>query len=130
MMITRRARLLITVIHILEIFEEEKTLEHVEGLIPILHNGMEKLRELRFVGDVRCIGMVGAVELVRDKETKEAFGTGKRKGYEIFKASLLEHLILRPLGVVIYLVVPLSITREELEDILSRTYKVISGLGG
>jgi adenosylmethionine-8-amino-7-oxononanoate aminotransferase len=114
----------------LEIFEEEKTLEHVEGLIPILHKGMEKLRELRFVGDVRCIGMVGAVELVRDKETKEAFGAGERRGYEVFKAGLSEHLILRPLGDVIYLVVPLSITREELEDILSRTYKVISGLGG
>jgi adenosylmethionine-8-amino-7-oxononanoate aminotransferase len=91
---------------------------------------MEKLRELRFVGDVRCIGMVGAVELVRDKETKEGFGVGERRGYEVFKAGLSEHLVLRPLGDVIYLVVPLSITREELEDVLSRTYKVISGLGG
>ena len=114
----------------LEIFEEEKTLEHVEGLIPILHNGMEKMRELRFVGDIRCIGMVGAVELVMDKETKEAFSAGERRGYEVFKAGLSEHLILRPLGDVIYLVVPLSITREELEDVLSKTYKVISGLGG
>ena len=82
------------------------------------------------MGDVRCIGMVGAVELVSDKETKEAFGVSERKGYEVFKSSLLEHLILRPLGDVVYLVVPLSITREELEDVLSRTYRVISGLGG
>ena len=114
----------------LEIFGEEGTLEHAEELIPILHKGMERLRGLKFVGDVRCIGMVGAAELVSDKETKEGFGSGERKGYEVFKAGLSEHLILRPLGDVVYLVPPLSVTREELEDVLSRTYKVISGLGG
>jgi adenosylmethionine-8-amino-7-oxononanoate aminotransferase len=112
----------------LEIFEEEKTLEKVKTLIPVFHTGMENFRPLRFVGDVRYIGMVGAIELVRDKKTKELFDVKERIGQRIFQEGLKEHLILRPLGNVIYLFPPLSITKTQLTDILKKTFKVITNL--
>lgn len=114
----------------LEIFEQEKTLEKAKTLIPIFHNGMEKFRPLPFVGDVRYIGMVGAIELVRDRKTKRLFDVKERIGQKIFQKGLEEHLILRPLGNVIYLFLPLSVTKTQLDDILKRTFKVIETLSG
>jgi adenosylmethionine-8-amino-7-oxononanoate aminotransferase len=112
----------------LEIFEQEKTLQKVKTLIPVFHSALEKFRPLPFVGDVRCIGMVGAVELVRDKKTKQPFDIRERIGWQIFQNGLREHLILRPLGDVIYLFLPLSITKAQLNDILKRTFKIIANL--
>ncbi|MHC4762745.1 MAG: adenosylmethionine--8-amino-7-oxononanoate transaminase [Planctomycetota bacterium] len=112
----------------LEIFEKEKTLEKVKKLIPIFHAGMESFRQLNFVGDVRYIGMVGSVELVADKKTARPFDPAKRAGQQIFKKALKEHLILRPLGDVIYLFPPLCITERQLSDILKKMFKVLSSL--
>ena len=112
----------------LEIFEEEKTLEKVKALIPIFHNGLEKFRPLNFVGDVRYIGMAGAIELVRDKKTKQLFDVRERIGQRIFQKGLKEHLILRPLANVIYLFPPLSVTKTQLTDIIQRTFKIIANL--
>jgi adenosylmethionine-8-amino-7-oxononanoate aminotransferase len=112
----------------LEIFEQEKTLQKLKTLVPIFHKGMEKFRPLPFVGDVRYIGMVGAIELVKDKKTKKPFDVKERIGQQIFQKGLKEHLILRPLGNVIYLFPPLSITKSQLNDILKRTFKVIANL--
>ncbi len=89
---------------------------------------MEKFRELPFVGDVRCLGMVGAIELVKDKKTKEPFDIKERIGQKIFERGLKEHLLLRPLGNITYLFLPLCVTKPQLRDILRRTKRLISGL--
>ncbi len=112
----------------LEIFEWEKTLQKIKLLIKLLHSEMEKFRDLPFVGDVRCIGMVGAIELVKDKKTRKPFNIKKRIGQRIFERGLREHLLLRPLGNITYLFLPLCVTEPQLCDILKRTHKVISSL--
>lgn len=109
----------------LEIFEEEKTLEITEPLIQQLHTGMESFRPLNFVGDVRYIGMVGAIELVRNKKTKQAFEIDERVGQQIFREGLKSNLILRPLGNVIYLCLPLGITKPDLEEVLKKMFRVV-----
>jgi len=112
----------------LEIFEREKTLQKVKTLIPVFHSALEKFRPLPFVGDVRYIGMVGALELVKNKKTKQPFDVKERIGQQVFQKGLKENLILRPLGNVIYLFPPLSIAKTQLNDILKRTFKVIENL--
>lgn len=112
----------------LEIFKQEKTLEKLKSLIPIFHKGMEKFRPLKLVGDVRYIGMIGAIELVKDKSTKKPFDIKERIGQRVFQNGLKENLILRPLGNVIYLFLPLCITKRQLSDILGKTFKVVKGL--
>jgi adenosylmethionine-8-amino-7-oxononanoate aminotransferase len=112
----------------LEIFEHEKTLQKIKPLIRLLHSEMEKFRDLPFVGDVRCLGMVAAIELVKDKQTKKPFDIKERIGQRIFERGLKEHLLLRPLGNVTYLFLPLCVTEPQLHDILRRTKRLISGL--
>lgn len=73
------------------------------------------------VGEIRHIGLIHAMELVENKQTKAAFPAEKRLGYEIYKRALEHGLLLRPLGDVLYFNPALNITREELAEALRRT---------
>ena len=112
----------------LELFKEEETLNRIKKIMPLFHAGMEKFRDLPLAGDVRYIGLIGAIELVKDKLTKESFAFQERTGLEVYKRALKRNLILRPLGNIIYLFLPLCIKRKELQDVLNRTYAVIKSL--
>jgi adenosylmethionine-8-amino-7-oxononanoate aminotransferase len=57
----------------LDAFEREGVIEHVRESEGRFRAMLESLRELPIVGDVRGAGFFQAVELVKDKETKESF---------------------------------------------------------
>ena len=108
------------------LFKEENTLSKVEGISAVLAAFLEEVKDLPMVGDVRGIGAVGAIELVKNKATKEPFGADERIGLEIYKKGLKNNLLLRPLGNVIYLFLPLSTSSSELDDILIRTKQILA----
>lgn len=68
-----------------------------------------------WVGDIRQIGLITAIELVENKETKEGFHWKKRVGYEIYKIALEKGLLLRPLGNIIYFNPPYIIENEDID---------------
>ena len=72
--------------------------------------------------------MIGAVELVRNRKTKEPFPLKRRLGYEIYRKGLKQNLILRPLGSIVYFFLPLCTAKTEIKDILNRAYEVIKGI--
>ena len=109
----------------LDIFREERTLKTARERAKELHHGLEKFSALPIVGDVRSIGMIGALELVKNKASKEPFGFEERAGLKIYKEGLKRHLILRSLGNITYLFLPLSVEKRELEYILDKTYQSI-----
>ena len=102
----------------LEIFEKEGTLDRLKEIIDDFHRGLEDFRGISIVGDVRYIGMIGAIELVKDRKTREPFGIEDRVGMKIYREALANHLLLRPLGNIIYFYPPLSVTKEELGTVL------------
>ena len=104
----------------LDLFEEGRLVEHVARLAPRLAEGVRELAGLPLVGDVRGIGMVAALELVSDKETKEPLPGTAPVFREIRLEGLRRGLFLRPLGNVVYLFLPQAVTREALDDILDR----------
>ncbi len=57
----------------LDAFEREGVLEHVRSNEGTFRAMLESLRDLPIVGDVRGAGFFQAIELVKDKETKESF---------------------------------------------------------
>jgi adenosylmethionine-8-amino-7-oxononanoate aminotransferase len=57
----------------LDAFEREGVIEHVRTNESAFRGMLESLRDLPIVGDVRGAGYFQAIELVRDKETKESF---------------------------------------------------------
>jgi adenosylmethionine-8-amino-7-oxononanoate aminotransferase len=104
----------------LDLFEEEELVDRVARLSPRLAEGVRELAELPMVGDVRGIGMVAALELVRDKETKEPLPGTAPLFRDIRHEGLRRGLFLRPLGNVVYLFLPPAVTRDPLDDILDR----------
>ncbi len=57
----------------LDAFEKDHVLEHVRSHEPRFRAALERLAELPIVGDIRGAGYFWAVELVKDKETRETF---------------------------------------------------------
>jgi adenosylmethionine-8-amino-7-oxononanoate aminotransferase len=57
----------------IDVIEREQLCEHVRAKERPFREMLEGLRDLPIVGDVRGAGYFQAVELVRDKETKETF---------------------------------------------------------
>ena len=57
----------------LDIFENEKVLEHVRDNTDALRATLERLKDLPIVGDVRGDGYFFGIELVKDKNTLESF---------------------------------------------------------
>lgn len=75
----------------------------------------EKFLPIKNVGEVRTIGLINAIELVKDKTTKQPFDSKLRVGYQIYKKALKKGVLLRPLGNVIYFNPPLIISKEDMD---------------
>lgn len=109
----------------LEIFKKEKTLKTMQKKIEILKKGLFKITELPHVGDVRQKGFMVGIELVKDKKTKEPYPTGEKIGWKVCYKARKKGLIIRPLGNVIVLMPPLSISHQELKGLIQITGEAI-----
>ncbi|WP_248484874.1 adenosylmethionine--8-amino-7-oxononanoate transaminase [Tepidibacter aestuarii] len=100
----------------LNIFKDEKVIEKNIIKSKLLREKVENiLNELPNVGEYRQLGMIGAIELVKDKQTKEGFDWKSRVGYQIYKIALKKGVLLRPLGNVIYFMPPYVINDKEMD---------------
>ncbi len=100
----------------LRIFESEPVLDRVRENGARLSAGLgELLGAHPHVGEVRLRGLFGGIELVRDRETREAYSYESRTGHRVCLAARERGIFLRPLGDVIVLVPPLSSTADELD---------------
>lgn len=100
----------------IEIYERENIVGHVREMSRAFEAGFRRLAEHPLVGDVRCMGLIGAVELVADKKTKRPFDPARLVGPTT--ARLLEEngLITRAMGEAVALCPPLIINEEELAE--------------
>ena len=80
------------------------------------------------VGEIRHIGLIHAIELVKDPATKEPLDAKKRTGYAIYKKALQRGLVLRPLGDVLYFNPPLNITRDELSTAIELAHESLTDI--
>jgi adenosylmethionine-8-amino-7-oxononanoate aminotransferase len=101
----------------LDVFEEERTLEKTSPKIVRLGEHLARIARLPHVGNVRQCGTIGAIELVRDASTKEPYPWQERRGYRVCDHALREGVWIRPLGNVIIIMPPLSITLDQLDRI-------------
>ncbi len=110
----------------LKLFETEDPLSQGQEVREYFHRLLVELfADEPYVGDIRYIGYVGAIELVADKAQKGPFPMEKRLGFQIYLASLKKGLILRPLGDVIYWFLPFCVTEEEVSEILTLSRETI-----
>lgn len=103
-------------VEVLKILKDEKIIENAQVRAKYFNKIIkEKFLPLKNVGEVRSIGLVNAIELVKEKETKESLDYTKRTGYQIYKKALEKGVLLRPLGDVIYFNPPLIIEEKDMD---------------
>ncbi len=112
----------------LEVFEEEKTLENLSPKIEHLNRRLEEFWGLPHVGDVRQLGFMAGIELVKDKKTGERFPYGERTGFKVAYKCRERGVFLRPLGDVMVLMMPLVIGLEEMDHVLNTLKWAIESL--
>lgn len=102
----------------LDIFEEEQTLAKLPAKAAHLARRLEALRDHPHVGDVRQLGLIAAVELVRDKASKQPYPWGEKRGFRVCEVARRHGVWLRPLGNVIVIMPPLAISLEQIDRIV------------
>jgi 4-aminobutyrate--pyruvate transaminase len=102
------------------IYEEEDIVGHVRAVSSCLQDGLGELRTHPLVGEVRGIGLIAGVELVRDKTAGTPFDAALGVG-PYCNARAEEHgLIVRAIGDTISFCPPLIITEDEISEMVSR----------
>ncbi len=103
----------------LQIFREERVLERNTHTGAHMAASVEHLRDHPNVAEIRRRGMILAIELVKDRASKQAFPWEERRGLRIYRHALERGVLLRPLGTTIYFMPPYVIESDEI-DLMAR----------
>ena len=118
----------------IEIIEEEKILDEVKSkTAPYLKEEWLKLADHPLVGEARIKGLMGAIELCANKETRERFSSEGRftSLNEISAGSLCRDLsinnglVMRAVGDTMIIAPPLIINQEQIDELISKTSKTL-----
>ena len=105
---------------VLDIYVRDGLFDHAAAIGAYMAQGLAKFSDHPLVGEVSTIGLLGALELVADKATKQPF-EGMKVGQYCAKAAENNGLIIRPLGGNrIALCPPLIIQEAHVDEIMDK----------
>ncbi len=105
----------------LQIMEDEALVEHAAAMGERLIQGLRSFQELPQAGDIRGLGLIAAVEVVADKETKAPFDPARNVGGQVMREMRERGVITRAKGDSILLAPPLVTTPEQIDRIVEVT---------
>ena len=113
----------------LQILEEEKLVEQAAARGAHLQQRLQSLRRHEIVGDVRGLGLVAGVELVKDRGSKEQFDGSTGAARRVWLAALERGVIVRAIaGDVIAISPPFVISEEQIDRIVDVLDESIAGV--
>jgi 4-aminobutyrate--pyruvate transaminase len=105
----------------LRIYEDDRIVEHVARVGPRLQAGLARYRGHPLIGDVRGLGLIGAVELAADPAARKPFDAKRGVGAYLVKRAQAHGLILRAMaGDIVAFSPPLVITEGEIDELLAK----------
>jgi len=105
----------------LRIMREEKIVEYVkQEAAPYLQSKIADLAEHRLVGEVRGVGLLGAIELVKNKATRERFAEKGAAGTLCRDICVRSGLVMRAVGDTMIMSPPLVIQPSEIDELVMR----------
>jgi len=102
----------------LKILQSRASIRVRQKLETVLHDELKSLWPLPNVGDIRRVGLIAGIELVRDWRTREPFALRERAGIRICEAMAGQGVLTRPVGNVIVLIPPYCTTPRQVEKIV------------
>jgi 4-aminobutyrate--pyruvate transaminase len=105
----------------IEIYQRRDLVGHVRHVAPLFQKRLKALAEHPMVGEAVGLGLIGAVELVADKKTKQSFEGTRQVAATLCSFALEEGLIVRPmLGDRVAFCPPLVIDEAEIGELFDR----------
>jgi adenosylmethionine-8-amino-7-oxononanoate aminotransferase len=114
----------------IDLFKKEKTLQKMQKKIESLGKELDKIKEFQHVGDIRQKGFMAGIELVINKKTKEPYPFEDKMAWKVCLKARENGLIIRPLGNVVVLMPPLSISQQELKSLVRITAEAVRVVTG
>lgn len=111
------------------IYQERDIVGHVRDVSPVFQDRLAALGKNEIVGDTRGVGLLGAVELVADKSSKEKFPPNLKLGERVFDEAKANGLLFRHAADMLLFSPPLIITEAEVVamfDILDTALTVVA----
>lgn len=114
----------------IEIIEKENLIENAREMGEVMLKGFNKIKQdLDIVGDVRAVGLLGAVELVEDPATNKRFSSDLQVAPKVIEALHNRGVICRGVTYegtdIICFAPPLIINEEQIETMVDRLYDSI-----
>lgn len=109
----------------LEIFKRERVLATIAVRGRALDELLPRFWSLSHVGDVRRVGLIAGIELVRDWRTRAPYRWEDRVGARVCEIARKHGVLSRPIGNVLLIMPPYCITEDQLEQICDAMVKGI-----
>jgi adenosylmethionine-8-amino-7-oxononanoate aminotransferase len=103
----------------LELLESRASVRARVRLERALREALPTLWRLPNVGDVRQVGLIAGVELVRDWRTREPFDLRERAGIRVCEAMARRGVLTRPIGNVVVLMPPYCTTPQQAQRMIT-----------
>jgi adenosylmethionine-8-amino-7-oxononanoate aminotransferase len=115
----------------LELFAKEAIVEKMQPGVAMLQQRLhDEYLALGHVSDIRQWGYMIGIELAEDRASRRSYAPEKRVGHQVILEARKRSVMIRPLGDVIILMPPLSITEAELATLLDVVYDCIVTVTG
>ncbi len=114
----------------IELFGRDNTIAKMQAQVKYLQKSLTEIAELPHVGQVRQKGLMAAIELVKNKKTKEEYDWAEKIGVKVMKSARAQGLIIRPLENNIVIMPPLVIKESELKQMMQIIRKSIITVTG
>ena len=109
----------------IRILREEKIIEKVHAeTAPYLQKRLRELNDHPLVGEVRGVGLLGAIELVQDKATRKRY-EGRGAGMICRQFCFANGLIMRAVGDTMIISPPLVISKDEIDELVTKARKCL-----
>ena len=112
----------------LQVFREERVLEHVTSVIQVLAEGLQQLKKLPWVQDVRQVGLIGGIEVGEPDGTP--FDWRERVGAKVCLAAREFGFLTRPIQDVVVFMPPLCVSADEIRFGIEAIRKAIEAVCG
>jgi adenosylmethionine-8-amino-7-oxononanoate aminotransferase len=111
----------------LDIFDRENVVDGLPAKVEQLAAGLRRLEGLAAVGEIRQYSLAVGIELVADRGNRTPFPPAERRGMRVCRRAREKGVFLRPLGDVIVLMPPLSVTLDEIDLLVDAVAHGIRG---
>ena len=106
----------------------EGLLDNVKNVSPYFLNRLKEFDEYEHIGETRGIGLMAALEIVKDKSSKKPFEPLMSVGDKVANQSIDNGLICRPLGPSIVLCPPFIITKEQNDTMFNMLHNTLKSV--